>query len=257
MNQLFILAFDHRSSLLKIFPREEIPKLKKIIYEGFKRGVGEGMVPKNEAAILVDEEFGQEILVDAKAAGYQICLPVEKSGVENFEFEYGKNFSAHINKFQPDYVKAAIRNIRDRNGLENLSLLSKYCRPHGYKFILEALVDKVTEIIPKIYSRGIEPDLWKLKGFTELNSVREVVRTVRANGRKHVGMLILGRGEDQDTLDNWLRVGREVEGVIGFAIGRTIFMPPLLDFKDGKIDKDQAAALISRRYKHFYHVFNS
>src|SRR5882757_8777324 len=96
---LYILPFDHRGSFqTKMFgwhgdltPDQtiEIVAAKQVIYDGFKVAVA-ASVPKDKAAILVDEQFGAAILRDAKANGFATACPAEKSGQDEFDFEYGK-----------------------------------------------------------------------------------------------------------------------------------------------------------------------
>src|ERR1035437_2151916 len=112
---LYILPFDHRATFAqKFFNKNSIADLtneehqliteyKKIVYEGFKKAVQNG-IPKESAAILIDEEFGDEILKDAKENGFVILLTTEKSGQEEFEFQYDGDFPTHIEKYNPQFV---------------------------------------------------------------------------------------------------------------------------------------------------------
>src|SRR5579863_9942011 len=102
---LYLLPYDHRGSFetgmfgwrgaLTPAQTAEIAAAKEVIYEGFQRAIAEG-VPREKAGILVDEQFGAAILRDALARGFQFACPAEKSGQEEFEFEYGDDFAAHI-----------------------------------------------------------------------------------------------------------------------------------------------------------------
>src|SRR5580692_1154014 len=102
---LYILPFDHRGSFesgmfgwhgaLTADQTAKIAAAKQVIYDGFKAALAGG-VDRNKAGILVDEQFGAAILRDAAARGYQFACPAEKSGQEEFDFEYGENFAAHI-----------------------------------------------------------------------------------------------------------------------------------------------------------------
>jgi 5-dehydro-2-deoxygluconokinase len=99
---LYILPFDHRGSFQTVMfgwkgtltaeQTAAIAATKQVIYEGFQAAVASG-VPKERAGILVDEQFGAAILRDAAAHGYLTSCPAEKSGQEEFDFEYGKEVS--------------------------------------------------------------------------------------------------------------------------------------------------------------------
>src|SRR5215813_8720223 len=115
---LYILPYDHRGSFeTKVFgwhgdlsaeQTAEIAAAKQVIYDGFLAAVMAG-VPKEKAGILVDEQFGAAILRDARAQGYTIACPAEKSGQNEFDFQYGEDFAAHIEAFQPTFCKVLVR----------------------------------------------------------------------------------------------------------------------------------------------------
>ena len=80
-----------------------------MIYDGFKAAVAGG-VPKEQAGILVDEQFGAAILRDAaEAAATSTACPAEKSGQDEFDFEYGEDFAKHIEAFSPTFCKVLVR----------------------------------------------------------------------------------------------------------------------------------------------------
>src|SRR6266404_2947728 len=115
---LYVLPFDHRGSFkTKMFgwtgdltaaQTAEIAATKQVIYEGFKAAVEAG-VPKEKTGILVDEQFGASVLRDAAAQGYTIACPAEKSGQEEFDFQYGEDFAKHIEAFHPTFCKVLVR----------------------------------------------------------------------------------------------------------------------------------------------------
>jgi len=109
---LYILPFDHRGSFVtKMFgwhgtltgeQTAEIAAAKQVIYDGFKAAITAG-VPKVKAGILVDEQFGATILRDARENGFVTAAPAEKSGQDEFDFEFGADFARHIENFQPTF----------------------------------------------------------------------------------------------------------------------------------------------------------
>lgn len=267
---LFILPFDHRGSFEKEFKKETISNLKQIIYEAFQKAIING-IPKEYAAILVDEEYGDTILKDAKREGFTMLLTTEKSGQKEFAFEYGNDFGSHIEKYNPTFVKALIRYKTidplgsKKRQQKNLKILSDYCHNHGYKFLLEMLISQYKElsaeaacqVIQELQSANIEPDVWKMEGMRGKSDYQKVVEQIRKEGRKAVSLVILGRGEDEKTVEHWIEEGAKIDGVIGFAIGRTIFWDPLLMYRDGKINREQTIGKISNEFMHFYNLFIS
>jgi len=78
--RLYILAFDHRGSFEKMVGDvARVPGAKTLIWEGFQRAVADG-ASKDAAGILVDGQYGPDVARAAKAGGYKLAMPVEKSG---------------------------------------------------------------------------------------------------------------------------------------------------------------------------------
>lgn len=293
---LYILPFDHRASFTKglfgIENRELAPsdvirvqEAKHIIYEAFQKAIENG-IPKESGAILIDEQFGDKILQDSRSKGYITMLSAEKSGKDIFEFEYGDAFAEHIEKYKPTFVKALIRynteGDKQSNKIqqERLKLLSDYCHEHNYKFLLEPLVpateaqfqhvnrdtrlydtllrpNLTVVMIKELQTTGVEVDVWKLEGFEEKEAYENVSQQARFGGRENVGVVILGRNAEDSQVEQWLEAGKGVDGVIGFAVGRTVFWNALVKWRDDIISKDEALQEISTKYRHFYDVFTT
>src|SRR5437588_10237338 len=115
---LFILAFDHRGSFQKKFfgisgepdpeETERISDAKSVIFEGFQKAIDDG-APKESCGILVDEQFGADIVRRAKKEGYLFAMPTEKSGQDEFDFQYGDDFGGHIEELVPPDSKVLVR----------------------------------------------------------------------------------------------------------------------------------------------------
>jgi myo-inositol catabolism protein IolC len=293
---LYILPFDHRGSFeTKMFGWHEpltaeqtaqIATAKQVIYDGFKSALGGG-VPKEEAAILVDEQFGAAILRDARTQGYHYACPAEKSGQEEFDFQYGDDFAAHIEEFQPTFCKVLVRynpegdEVLNRRQADRLHKLSSYLQSAGRSlFMFELLVppekaqlDKLNgdkkaydlEVRPRLMVQTIrelqdahvEPDIWKIEGLDRPEDCEKIVAAARRDGREKVGCIILGRGEDEQQVRKWLTVAAGVEGFIGFAVGRTDFWDPLVAWRSGKMTRDAAVAEMARHYREFVDIFQS
>ena len=232
---LYILPFDHRDSFetgmfgwrdpLTSEQTARISEAKQVIYEGFKAAVGRG-APNEKAGILVDEQFGAAILRQAKTDGFIIACPAEKSGQDEFDFEYGDNFAAHIEKFQPTFCKVLVRYNAEGNQALNrrqaarLKQLSDYLHGNGRSlFMFELLVppeqaqlervkgDKkaydaeirpllMVHAIEELQGAHVEPDVWKIEGLDRREHCERIVAAARYGGRDKVGCIILGRGED-------------------------------------------------------------
>jgi myo-inositol catabolism protein IolC len=293
---LYVLPFDHRGSFetgmfgwhgaLNAEQTAQIAAAKQVIYDGFKAAVAGG-VPKEKAGLLVDEQFGAAILRDAAKNGYQIACPAEKSGQEEFDFEYGDDFAAHIEAFHPTFCKVLVRyNPEGDEGLNfhqasRLKKLSDYLHSANRSlFMFELLVppeksqlekvkgDKkaydleirpkmMVEAIHELQDRGVEPDVWKIEGLDLRLDCERMVVAARRDGRDKVGCIILGRGESDEKVQEWLTTAAAVPGFVGFAVGRTDFWDPLVSWRDGKETREEAVARIAARYREFVDLFEA
>ncbi len=293
---LYVLPFDHRGSFqTKMFGWEnpltpeqtaEIAAAKRVIYDGFNAAVASG-VPKDKAGILVDEQFGAAILRDARADGYATACPAEKSGQDEFDFEYGEDYARHIEAFDPTFSKVLVRynpegdKSLNRKQAERLRQLSDYLQERGRsRFMFELLVpaekaqlerargDKHVydlEMRPQLMLRAIEElqdaqveaDVWKIEGLDRRDDCEKIVAVARRGGRDDVGCIVLGRGEDDRKVREWLTTAAAVRGFIGFAVGRTVFWEPLVDWRGKKTTREAAVAEIARRYREFVDIFEN
>ena len=291
---LYILAFDHRGSFQKKFfgvsgePDEEetarISDAKRVIYEGARRALDEG-VEADAAGVLVDEQFGAAIARDGKAAGLRLAMPVEKSGQEEFDFQYGDEFGAHIETFDPNFSKVLVRYNTEGDEVMNerqagrLKRLGDWLHEHGRLFLFELLVPATPEqieaaggdeqrwdseerpklmkvAIEELQEAGVEPDIWKIEGIDAREDCETISATTRRDGRDGVACVVLGRGANDEAVDHWLRMGSGVPGYIGFAIGRSIWWDPLKGFVDGNLGREEAAKQIAANYRRFIDVYN-
>src|SRR6266404_1047790 len=289
---LYILPFDHRGSFqTKMFgwtgtlsadQTAEIASAKQVIYEGFKAALHAG-VPEQKAGILVDEQFGAAILRDARANGYTTACPAEKSGQEEFDFQYGEEFAKHIEAFQPTFCKVLVRYNPEGDKALNerqaarLKRLSGWLHQTGRRFMFELLVppepaqlqrvkgDKkaydlelrpqlMVGAIHQMQDAGVEADVWKIEGLDRKEDCVKVVAAARRGGRDKVGCIILGRGEDDKKVRDWLSIAAPVPGFIGFAVGRTTFWDPLVAMLAKKITREAAVNEICRRYREWVDI---
>jgi len=96
------------------------------------------------------------------------------------------------------------------------------------------------------------------RGFDRLpRRLRTCRRGRTRNGRGHASCIVLGRGEDENKVHERLSVAAGVPGFIGFAVGRTAFWDPLVNWRAGKITREAAAGEIARRYRNFAATFEA
>src|SRR5581483_8338994 len=108
----------------------------------------------------------------------KLSMPVEKSGQNEFDFQYGDDFGAHIERFDPDFSKVLVRYNPDdpdtemnARQLDKLKTLADWLHAHDRKFLFELLVPATdeqpssvsgdsdrydTELRPELMRRAIE-----------------------------------------------------------------------------------------------------
>ena len=292
---LYILAFDHRGSFQKKMfgipgtPNAEesarISDAKTLIFEGFQEAIAQG-APRDAAGLLVDEQFGAEIARTAKHEGYLFAMPVEKSGQDEFDFDYGEDFGRHILDFDPTFSKVLVRynpdGDREMNAtqLVKLKKLSDWLHDNGRKFLFELLVpaepaqlesvggdagryDKevrpglMVTAIRDIQAGGVEPDIWKIEGIDTAEDCQKIAAQARSNGRDDVVCVVLGRGANDDAVVNWLQQGASVPGYVGFAIGRTIWWDALKAYLASETDRSAAVKQIATNFLRMIEVYTA
>ncbi|HEY5060019.1 MAG TPA: DUF2090 domain-containing protein [Gemmatimonadaceae bacterium] len=290
---LYLLPFDHRhsyeSGLFKVkepltpAQHAQIADSKRVIYEGFKAAAGSA-VPAPRAGILVDEEFGADVLRDGRRNGFVTALPTEKSGSDEFDFQYGADFTNHITSFDPTFAKALVRynpegdTAMNRRQTARLRTLSDFCHGNGRRFMFELLVpataaqlDRVQQdsdrydrevrpalvvrTIEELQDAGVEPDVWKIEGFDRREACESAVAAARRAGRGGVGCIVLGRGADEQKVVQWLTTAASVPGFIGFAVGRTTFWDAVADYEAKRATRQQAATRIAQRFAEWASIF--
>jgi myo-inositol catabolism protein IolC len=115
----------------------------------------------------------------------------------------------------------------------------------------------MVEAIRELQDAGVDPDLWKIEGLDRREDCQAIVTAARAGGRDQVGCIILGRGEDDRRVREWLGIAAGVPGFIGFAVGRTDFWDPLVAWRAKKATREQAVAEIAARCRVFVDVFET
>ncbi|MBV9802952.1 MAG: DUF2090 domain-containing protein, partial [Solirubrobacterales bacterium] len=280
--KLYILAFDHRGSFQKKMfgiegdptpeQTETISDAKRLIFEGMLQAVNRG-AEAGATGVLVDEQFGSNIPEGAREHGLKLAMPVEKSGQNEFDFQYGEEFGAHIEKFDPDFAKVLVRYNPDdpdtemnERQLGRLKTLADWLHSHERKFLFELLVPATdeqlasvdgdtdrydAELRPELMRRaiedaqeaGIEVDVWKIEGVDEQSDAAMLAEQARSGqGREGVTCVLLGRGASTEKVEQWLREAAPVDGFIGFAIGRSIWWDALKGFLSEELDREAAAA---------------
>ena len=289
---LWTLAFDHRTSLRRtFFGIDGVPTpadharcraAKAVIFEGALAAIAEG-IPTGRAAVLVDEEYGADVIAHANERGIVTVVPVEASGRAELAFEHGDDFGAAIERVAPTYAKVLVRynpggdqpaNERQR---AKLSRVQRWTVEHGRAWMLELLVPPTAAQLAEVdgdtdrYDRevrpdltrhaateltgdGLRPDLWKLEGMATSAQYAAVAEACGAL-TPGVSCVVLGRGADEAAVDRWLTLAAPVRGFAGFAVGRTLWWEPLRAHVSGAASAEDTAAAIGANFRRLIDVY--
>ena len=171
--------------------RRQAPHLR-----GHGQGRETGAARRDQSACSSTSSSAAPFPPTRRSTGLKLAMPVEKSGQNEFDFQYGDDFGAHIEKFDPDFSKVLVRYNPDGDAelnqrqLERLKRLADWLHDNGRMFLFELLVPATDEqlasvggdtdrydaelrpelmrrAIEEIQDFGIEVDIWKIEGVDE------------------------------------------------------------------------------------------
>jgi 5-dehydro-2-deoxygluconokinase len=120
---------------------------------------------------------------------------------------------------------------------------------------LQLRPELMVQAIHELQDAGVEADVWKIEGIERKEDCQKVVEAARRGGRDTVACIVLGRGEDDKKVRQWLTAAADVPGFIGFAVGRTVFWNPLVEYRAKKITRDAAVSQIAASYRQWVDLF--
>jgi myo-inositol catabolism protein IolC len=276
---LFILAMDHRESFGRTLfdvkndapdpaQIEAMRTAKQLIFEGLQEALPG--VPYGRIGVLVDERYGMGVINAVKSSGQPLVLamPIEASGHEWFQFEWGDQWLSHVETIRPDYAKVLVRDNPEFDAAQreqqfgHLAEVSAALHRIGVPLLYELLVPAtdaqlaqvghdamaydrdvrpglVIRVIADNQAHGVEPTIWKVEGLETVAAAQQVAGQARTGGRT-TDLIVLGRDAPADRLDHWLETASQVEAFVGFAIGRSIWEDAVRDYEAS--DRGEAAA---------------
>ena len=244
---LFILAMDQRASFARdLFSVDGAPseaeqtKMRTRKWSSTRaRACGRRWLDNRSRGALVDEDLGADVARRAKADGFVLAMPIEKSGTELFELEYGDRYSEHVVAFDPDFFKVLVRyNPADASDvravqIERLAEVSTWAAATGRQWLFELLVPPTREQLAHIEDQfhfdrdvrpeltvqtitsftegGVHPTVWKLEGYETTDGAQQVLGAV-ANDATPAECIILGRNAPMEQVEHWIDVAAPLPG---------------------------------------------
>ncbi|HEY1943320.1 MAG TPA: 5-dehydro-2-deoxygluconokinase [Roseiarcus sp.] len=253
---LMALAIDHRAQLERIADRagaarERIRHFKRLAVDAAAQ-VAAG---RPGYGMLLDGRYGREALFRAADHGFWIGRPVEEPGSRPLEFEGGGSLGAKLAEWPITHTVKCLCFYHPNDPAEmkarqerELLRLADATRRVGRELLVEIIASKngdvgaetLAKVLHRLYAIGIKPDWWKLEGQADAAAWRNVAAVVEANDPLCRGIMLLGLEAPEDELAEAFRIARRCEWVRGFAVGRTIFVEPAINWFSGRIDDAEA-----------------
>lgn len=285
-SRIYMLAFDHLVEFEDIFVAGATPtadeialtrEAKRVIFKGVQRAVTLG-VPLANAAILADEHYASAVMDEARDSGIAYSMPVDPplGGVILAE-----GWRESLKRYKPTWAKPLLwYNVegdknKNRRQVEDTKILQDWLHSNDQQMLLEILIpaephqveatagnttryqaeylpNLITAAMDEIYSAGIRPEVWKIEGVPTVEGSKAIGDVATATGAE---CLVLGRGADAATVGQWLNLAGSTDGYRGFAVGRTIWQQPVIDWKRTR-DDDRLIEEIAQRYRQLVNAYN-
>jgi 5-dehydro-2-deoxygluconokinase len=255
-SSIMALAIDHRMQLEKIADdaganRERISAFKLLAVEAAAK-VAAG---RPGYGMLLDGKYGREALFRALDHDLWIARPVEEPGSRPLDFEFGGSLAAKLQEWPVAHTIKCLcfyhpddpPEMKARQERELLRLYDA-ARTLGHELLIEIIASKngpvqddtTARVIERLYAIGVKPDWWKLEGQTSRAAWDSIERAVTAGDPWCRGVVLLGLEAPEDDLAQAFAVARSCGLVKGFAVGRTIFVEPAVEWFGGRIGDREA-----------------
>ena len=111
-------------------------------------------------------------------------------------------------------------------------------------------------MINEIYEAGIFPTVWKIEGSDDIEFYNKSANAIAAHDT-NARIVVLGRNETIETVSTWMATGAQNDYVIGFAVGRTVFLDAIKKYISKEMTRDQAVQQIGENFYKIYKAFTN
>jgi 5-dehydro-2-deoxygluconokinase len=262
---IMALAIDHRAQLEKIaddarVPRERISAFKLLAVEAAAK-VAAG---RPGYGMLLDGKYGREALFRALDHDLWIARPVEEPGSRPLDFEFGGSLGAKLQEWPVAHTIKCLcfyhpddpPEMKARQERELLRLHDA-ARTPGRELLIEIIASKngpiaddtTASVIERLYAIGLKPDWWKLEAQPSRRAWDSIARAVKSGDPLCRGIVLLGLEAPEEDLAQAFAVARDCDLVKGFAVGRTIFVEPAVEWFGGRIGDQEAVARMAGAFE--------
>ena len=262
---LQVLAFDHRTQFEDSCkqhnqPTSRITEFKSLVFEGFKKVATER--PDLPLALLVDPQYGADILQDSAYASYSVGAPIEQAGSYPVEWLCGEELHEHLLSRPSEwFIKVLWHYHTDLPAAEKerqliqLKRLEEICQLLDRRLMLELILpahlsqdgNAMAAAIDEVYEAQITPFWWKIMALDTKMEWQHVTAALDRHDSE-AGIIVLGKNAPLETFPAWFKTLRSTPHTCGFAIGRSIFWKPWESFVSGSMAPDEIPSIIEKNY---------
>ena len=262
---LQVLAFDHRTQFEDSCkqhnqPTSRITEFKSLVFEGFKKVATER--PDLPLALLVDPQYGADILQDSAYASYSVGAPIEQAGSYPVKWLCGEELHEHLLSRPSEwFIKVLWHYHTDLPAAEKerqliqLKRLEEICQLLDRRLMLELILpahlsqdgSAMAAAIDEVYEAQITPFWWKIMALDTKMEWQHVTAALDRHDSE-AGIIVLGKNAPLETFPAWFKTLRSTPHTCGFAIGRSIFWKPWESFISGSMAPDEIPSIIEKNY---------
>ncbi|CDR34272.1 PfkB family carbohydrate kinase [Criblamydia sequanensis] len=237
-SSICLLSFEHKGHFQELSEKhhrdeKDINHFKKLLFEGF-RLVG-GRLGKTRLGIIVDEQYGKEILHDSTRSQFFTSRAIDDGKSKEIDFLDGKHALALMLSWPRSQLVKVLCHLGDKSMMkiqfERLKELQEASQLTHHKFLIE-LYDKSrygnfeeTKKAMKIcYEMGIRPTFWQIQPFKDLKDWEDLEKLMDEYDPISSHILLLGdqKALQEETLP-LKRLREKNKKIHGFVVGRSLW----------------------------------
>lgn len=268
---LAVLAFDHRepfAALAKAHNKKEndINRFKKLLFQAVvEASQDQELTDVTNIGMLVDDTYGQELLFESNKHALWVGRSIEQSGCNPLVFEGSADVGITLQTWPENHVVKCLFRPSPDDSLEvvqaneqQLCRLFAAARGTGHDLLLEIIINqgdscqsttendaRLLEWMERCYVMGVYPDYWKILPPSDAATWKAMDDIITRYDPYCRGILLLGSNAPEDVLLEGFAKIPASSRAMGFAIGRSIFLPTAQQWFAGQLaDADAVKAML-------------
>ncbi len=259
-SSLAILAMDHRSvfeALAKKYGKtaKEISVFKNLIYQAALDSIP-GAGDKIQIGVLADDTYALDVLLDTVRHPLWVGRCIEKTGASPLEFEGLADAGATLMSWPENHAVKCLLRISGneteavlREDKEQLRRLFSAVRATGHDLLIELIAEEGDHVLLQwmetCYALGVYPDYWKILPPTQAETWNKLEEMLERHDPYCRGFLVLGNNAPAEDLKKVFSSIPRIRHVLGFAIGRSVFLDAAEKWFAGALSDSEASSAMS------------